>query len=133
MTLSEKNHQNKCMLYTGMTDDIDPNKLIGEQWSYALYINMAIKLDYDKIWNQLIGKTSISYHHGICEIEYHDDILLLSLIINEIISYIPEDSYITYNYIIKRKVDNDIKLYADTITEYIDKSTWLDFITNIFN
>ncbi len=128
---------NKSIMYSGITYDIDPNYTIGtDRWSYALYIASSdknIPVDYDNIWkNTPSGKSSISYYtlkdsgDKVCEIETLDDIMLLRLYLNELLE---EDYSIEYTYMIKRVEDKTTKLYCGTIRESVkNKKEFIDYM-----
>lgn len=125
---------NRCIMYSGTTYEIDPNGIVGnDRWSYALYISPCINpVEYDKIWKNVRGKSSISYHTGekVCEIQSIDDLLLLRLYLDNIINAGYE---LEYTYIIKRDERGLIKLYSDTIKETIkDKEQFIQYLCNVF-
>lgn len=125
---------NRCIMYSGIAYDIDPNGIVGsDRWSYALYISPCIKpIEYDKIWKNVQGKSSISYHTGekVCEIQTTDDILLVRLYLDNIINMGYE---IEYTYIIKRVEGELIKMFSDTIRETIkDKEQFIQYLCNVF-
>lgn len=126
---------NKSIMYSGVTYDIDPNFIIGsERWSYALYITIPsiTTLNYDNIWKNTHSKSSITYYKSsdknetICEIEAPDDMLLLRLYLDELLH---DNINIEYTYIIKRVEDSNVKLYCDNIKEYIhDKKDFIEYM-----
>lgn len=125
--------EDKAIMYSGTSDDIDPNGIIGERWSYALYIQGDVcGVDYDSIWKKISGRSSICYHNigdmKVCEIETKDDISLVQLYLDQCIRI----GTIEYTYLLKRKEKGEIKLYCDIIKEYIhDKIQFIGFICNI--
>ena len=120
-------------MYSGISDIVDPNGLVGNRWSYALYMRFGSEpegINYESVWKRIKGKSSISSSSTVqCEICCTvDDILLLGMVLEEI--HVP--SMIEYTYLIKRSQNDSVLLYCDTIKEETTKNDLILYLMNIF-
>jgi hypothetical protein len=121
---------NSTIMHIGNSNIIDPNDIVGDRWSYSLYIvGCLVKPDCEYIWRKIVGKSSICNIGQDCEITCNiGDLELLTLVI----SSLKLRDYLEYTYLIKRFETGLVSLYSDTISEYIGKKELIDYLSNVF-